>query len=426
MIFGKTTAIVLVLTSAIVGPVNPARGETGNTLTLDAAIVRALNTDPGLRARAAGVAAAEANIRQAGVRPNPIAGLEAENFAGSGPASDFNAAEFTLSVQQRIERGGKRQARIGLAKRKSSVAQALVRTSRLDVIYEVQKAHIGALAAEAMVENARKRAQLATDLSQSVKSRVDVGRDPQAAKYRAEVQEMAAQTDLDQAHRARDIAKVGLAALWGSFDTDFDLEAAGLFTIGFSAERPGREGLGGSPDLVVLEAARGRAGAAVVLAVAVGVQDPTVSVGVRQFQDTDDIAGVLGVSVPLPLFNTNRGNIERANAEKIQAEWQLAAVRRDLTRRLVTLGHTLRAAREESTSLRERLIPQAEKVGRLTRQGYETGAFTYLEVLEAQRVVSDLRSRQVAALKTYHVTQAGIDRLTGWFAAPLPGEEHAP
>ncbi|NQV22376.1 MAG: TolC family protein, partial [Rhodospirillales bacterium] len=56
-------------------------------------------------------------------------------------------------------------------------------------------------------------------------------------------------------------------------------------------------------------------------------------------------------------------------------------------------------------------------------QGYETGAFTYLDVLEAQRVVNDLRTRYISALKTYHLTKGELDRLNERFAAALPGEE---
>lgn len=426
MIFGKTAIMALALSWVFTGPVSPALGDTEKAITLDAAIVRALNADPGLRARVAGIVAAEANVRQADVWPNPTVGFEMENFAGSGPVSDFDATEFTLSYQQRVERGGKRRARRELAERETGVAQALGRTARLDVVYQVQKAHAGALAAHAMVDNARQRAQLASELSKSVQSRVRVGRDPQAAGYRAEVQEMAAQTDLDQARRTLDIAKSGLAALWGGSDVVFDLDTSGFFSIGKVTAGQGDGSLKTSPDLAVLQAARDRADAAAGLAKAAGSQDLTVNVGVRQFQDSDDVAGVVGVSVPLPLFNTNRGNVQRANAEKRQAELQLEAGKRDLNRRLAALDGALRAAREESNALQDRLIPRAEEVSHLTRQGYENGAFTYLEVLEAQRFVSDLKSRHVAALKTYHVTQAGLDRLTERFAAPLPGEEHAP
>lgn len=426
--YSKAAALALAVVWLIVGPSGPAWAETEipGKITLDAAIVRALNADPGLRASAANVDAAEAGIHQAGVLPNPTLGLEAENFAGSGPLSDFDGAEFTLSYQQRIERGGKRRARVGLAERETQVARTTARTARLNVIHAVQKAYAEVLAAEAGIENAGKRAQLAKELSDTVRSRVQVGRDPQAAEHRADVQEMTALTDLDQARRARDIAKTGLAGLWGSADILFDLDAGALVMLGGPEHTPLTDGPTGSPDLAILEAARDRADAAILLAKANRKQDPSVSIGVRQFQGTDDFAGVLGVSVPLPIFNTKRGNVEQANAEKRRAEWQLAAARRGLENRLATLGHTLRAAREEVVTLRDRLIPRAEQAGRLTREGYETGAFTYLEVLEAQRVVGDMRSRHVAALKTYHTTQADLDRLTERFAASLPGEEPEP
>lgn len=56
--------------------------------------------------RAAGLA------DQAGVRPNPVIGLEAEDFGGSRPYSGFGRSQFTLSASQVLELGGKRPARV--------------------------------------------------------------------------------------------------------------------------------------------------------------------------------------------------------------------------------------------------------------------------------------------------------------------------
>src|SRR3546814_4704502 len=54
------------------------------SLTLDAAIERAISASPEVVAGQATIDGARAEIDQAGVRPNPTLGVEAENFAGTG------------------------------------------------------------------------------------------------------------------------------------------------------------------------------------------------------------------------------------------------------------------------------------------------------------------------------------------------------
>src|SRR3546814_19486995 len=70
---------------------------------------------------------ARAEIDQAGVRPNPTLGVEAENFAGTGGFSVLEQPEVTVTYEQRIERGGKREARLAYASRGLDLAEAQAR-----------------------------------------------------------------------------------------------------------------------------------------------------------------------------------------------------------------------------------------------------------------------------------------------------------
>src|SRR3546814_7790564 len=74
------------------------------SLTLDAAIERAISASPEVVAGQATIDGARAEIDQAGVRPNPTLGVEAENFAGTGGFSVLEQPEVTVTYEQRIER----------------------------------------------------------------------------------------------------------------------------------------------------------------------------------------------------------------------------------------------------------------------------------------------------------------------------------
>ena len=69
------------------------------------------------------------------------------------------------------------------------------------------------------------------------------------------------------------------------------------------------------------------------------------------------------------------------------------------------------------------MIPRAAEAARSARDGYDRGAFSYLEVADTQRALVDLRAREIAALKKFHEAQAVIDRLTGrWTVSSVAGE----
>ena len=69
------------------------------------------------------------------------------------------------------------------------------------------------------------------------------------------------------------------------------------------------------------------------------------------------------------------------------------------------------------------MIPQAERALELAQDGYNRGAFSYLDVLEAQRALSDARQNRVDSLRSYHSNEAALDRLTARFGEALPIEE---
>src|SRR3546814_16879005 len=77
------------------------------------------------------------------------------------------------------------------------------------------------------------------------------------------------------------------------------------------------------------------------------IPDLTLSAGVRQFRETDDSAFLVGVSIPIPVFDRNRGAIERAGAEVVAAEADLAAERLELFTGIPADRARLIAAREQ-------------------------------------------------------------------------------
>ena len=138
-----------------------AATSTAPVLSLDEALRRAALVDPSLAPTQARRQASRAAVRQADVRPNPTLGVMVENFPTIGGGDLFRRTETTLTVEQRFERGGDRSARVSLAEAEGLLVDATARIRQLDRLEQVQRAWAEALAAQAELEIARERLDLA-------------------------------------------------------------------------------------------------------------------------------------------------------------------------------------------------------------------------------------------------------------------------
>ncbi len=382
-------------------------------LDLAAALARASAADPAAAGWDARMAAAQANVRQAGARPNPSLGLELENFAGTGAYSILDRTETTLSYQQTLERGGKREARVGVARAGSEVARRRREVRRLDLLRDVQAAYAEALAAEAELLIAEARLVAAHSAQTDVQRRVRAARDPLFAGSRAEAVTAQAEIDRDQARAAAQTARDLLARHWNGA-TDFALNLETFFAVA----PPGTGGREvAAADLGLLEAEREVAAANVRLERSRAVTDPTLRAGIRHFGDGNDVALVVGGTLPLRLRDTNQGAIDRAVAERSAAEADITVERLVREREIARLVARMTAAASESERLRAEVIPVAIRAVEQVRDGFSRGGFQYANVADAERALADARARRVAVLRQFHLDQAALDRLTGRHAA---------
>ena len=378
-----------------------------NLLTRSDAVARALESDPGVAAAGESLRAAEALARQARLRPNPSLDVQLEDFGGSGPVSGFDGAQATYSLSQEFELGGDRRARSMLADRETGAARIRAGLSELDLREAVELAFVEAQAAEALVSIAQSRLEVAKDFAAAVDRRVRAARDPEAA--RARVAARLAETEIEvETTRARSgAAKTALASYWGGAG-DFSLETTTFFN-------PASRGASGnaSPDIALVEAERDSAAARVEIERAKRVPNPDVQAGFRQLRGVDESAFVVGVSVPLPIWDRNSGGIAAAQADKRRAEYEVMARERELAREIAYLSSQVEAARTQINAYADRIIPASERALSQSLSAYRQGGLSYIEVLDAQSSLAEARTRQISALLTYHRAEAKLARRMG-------------
>ena len=141
------------------------------------------------------------------------------------------------------------------------------------------------------------------------------------------------------------------------------------------------------------------------------VPDVTIGGGYRRFELGTN-AFIATVTVPLPVFDRNRGaQIEaRERIAKAEEDRRAASVR---LRQLVEESHASAArAESEVRSLRDQVVPAAESVYAAVSEGYRLGKFGYMEVLDARRTLAAVRAQLVRAQTELQRSFADLQRLT--------------
>jgi len=376
-------------------------------LTRADALALALTDDPSIAAADAASRAADAGARQAGRWNNPTLEVQRENFEGSGLYTGAERAETTYGLSQPLELGGDLGARRRVAQGDRDIARVGAGLQRLDIIEEVEHAYIDAQAAEAVHVLAEERLAVARELAEAVNRRVSAARDPYMAGSRAQARLAEAEIEAESAQRGAVSARQSLASYWlGEGDFQIDLVSFGQMSGDISAPS-------GSPDVALADAETQRAEALLRLERARSIPDVDLQLGYREFEETDESALVVGFSVPLQLWDRNADGIARARADRDRFAYQREARERALVRERALLTDQLERARIEVAGLDARVIPSSQEALDFARDGYARGAFSYIDVLEAQRALSEARLRRVMALRSYHRALSSLARLAG-------------
>jgi cobalt-zinc-cadmium efflux system outer membrane protein len=380
--------------------------QTAQALTLEEALARAESNVPALVQAQAAVDAAEGRRQQAGLGPNPEVRLEVENFSGSGLYSGLDLAESTLAIGQTIELGGKREARVRAGEAEVSAAQLSARVARAELTVTVKSRFAAALASEAQVTLARGALGRANDLARSAQALVDAGREPPLRALRARTAVAEAQAELDRLIGADNAARAALAALLG--DVVAPQRVVGSLSV--LSKPAGVPDPMQSLDVRLAEAQGAAARAIVARERAAGSTDVTAEVGVRRFEEDRENAIVFGLSMPIPIFNQNQGNVAAANADVRAADSRRVQAIAEAVQRIRGAEDAFAAADRRVQTLEVIAGPTAQEALDLARAGFEAGRFSLLDVLDAEAAFASAQATLIEAQRDRAVAAAELER----------------
>lgn len=127
---------------------------------------------------------------------------------------------------------------------------------------------------------------------------------------------------------------------------------------------------------------------------------------------------LVGVSMPIPLFNRNQGNVLSAARRADQArDLRNAAELRLRTETRQALDQWSTASNEVQ-SFNQVILPAAQNAVDTATRGFEMGKFNFIEVLDAQRTLISARTQYIAAVAQSTDAWVRIERIYGDLAGP--------
>ncbi len=381
--------------------------EPAAPLTMEAAIRLALEVNPTIAAARREIEATEAQILQGSLRPNPGFSYAAEN---AGRISRSSSAQVELP----IERGDKRAARVDAAQRGRDVAVSDLSGRQLKVRAAVMAAFFEVLAAQELTALAQDSVSLARRATDIAAKRVVAGKVSPVEETKARVAEAGTRVALTQAQSELRNARRRLSSLWGNASPRFS-EAQG--NVDLLPAVPARESielrLGTSPSVQRAQLELERRKSLVNVEQSKTVQDVTVSVGIQRREEAQHEQMRFGISIPIPLFNRNQGNLLEALRREDKARDELVATRIALASDVYQVIERLGARRQEVELLRTEVVPGAKSAYEAATIGFENGKFSFLEVLDAQRTFFSAKSQYLNALAAVHRAVTDLEGILG-------------
>ena len=377
-------------------------------LTLKDALNLALNANPEIAVAMREREAIEGLKIQAATRPNPSLSTSIQDTR--------NAYRQTfLQLNQEIELGDKRQARMDAADIFYSKAQAELESKKAEIHANVIAAFYAVLVAQerlSLAQSSRDIAELARD---AASKRVKAGKSSPVEETKSHIAASSAKIEFNQANTQLINARKRLAALWGNNPSVF-ANVVGDVTL--VAEIPDSANvsqlLDHAPAIKLARIEIDSRGALTKIERSKATPNITVSAGVMNNQELGGInQALLGLSIPIPVFDRNQGHVQEAVSRQYKAQDELLALKNQLEVNLSNQIERLSAAKQAAESLKTEILPSAQSAFDAANKGFSAGKFNFLDVLDAQRTLVQTKSQYINALLDAHEAVAEIERILG-------------
>lgn len=419
--FGFTSSVIVVLFIVVTNSID-AQSQQPGVVTVSQAVQEAIDKNLNLLAERYDIPIADARLVTARMRPNPTLIIATDNMDTLGTSfNETNFAgppEYGIQVNWIIERGGKRRRRIAVAENARQVAMWRLLNATRALALDVRNAFVDALLAKENLALAQANLQSFDQIAQVNKPRVDAGTPAPVELGRIQLAALQLRRAALQAQTKLRVAKERLQLLMGRAvpAADFEIiDEPRSDPPAASLEEVERLAFGLRPDLQALRWDQARSLAEMRLQFAQGKVDYTVGVEYLRQQGIAGRGNMLGFyfSVPLPIFNRNQGEIERARLQWGQVEARIKALEAEILNEARNAWLQYKTARALLVDIETDMLRQAGQVLGAAELAYRGGKASFADLLDARRACNDTTQSYNEARAEYARSLYLIDSIIG-------------
>jgi len=387
----------------------------GTPLTIDAAIELFVEHNYDLQIARHDAQKSRADLITAKERPNPtlLGSYEFMNLNNRfSDVSTGSNAQATLTLTHPIETAGKRDRRIDVAQRSIIFSNLIYDETVRDQLMRLMDAYYAVLSDQTNLSNAQENLKSYTSIMEIAKAKLDHGFLSQIDYQKIVLQQIDYAKEVENNRLALAQDREALSSMLALPSSDI----AATETIDPSTELPQLEEFlaktAERPDCKAAKQYLAVADAALSLEKANGVPNVTVGAEYASFGPTyEPLAGV-NVSMPIPLYDRNEGDIEKARINTLQAanlyEKTLRMAKADVIQsyEAVQSRQNVYKAMREGFSTAKELKEKQEKI-------FALKGMSVLELLDAQKSYREYQRNMTQSLVELQIVKARLKLNSG-------------
>ncbi len=407
----KSFFVMWILSTLLGLPFTVFSAET-TSVSLDEATALALQANPNIAVAMRGREVESAQALQAATRPNPTLSGQVEDLRSQNRIA-------TITISQQLETAGKRDKRMAAADVSLTIADADIRIAQAEISAKTYAAFYQVLAAQQSQTLAQELLQIATTSKETTAKRVLAGKVSPVEETKAKVAEAGLKIELASANQQLAATKQRLASLWAKgLESNKHLDYIAVGELEKLNNIPTLDDLmaqlADSPRLKKAALAVTQKQALSAIEQSKQTPDVTVSLGAQRNEELGGITqAIIGLSIPIPVFDKNQGNLQSARAREYQSIDEKAALENQLKTDLADAYSRRQLQVEASNMYQNDILQGAQSAYEAARKGFEFGKFSFLEVLDAQRTLFQAKTQYIQTLALASLAEADMRSILG-------------
>jgi cobalt-zinc-cadmium efflux system outer membrane protein len=382
-------------------------------ITIEDAVRIALQYNQTLRAQRFNIDQSKASEITASLKPNPVLGNLVDTIPIFSPQTirlSTQIYEETLSYT--VERGGKREKRVAVAKDNTDIAAKTVTDNERQLRFQVVQDFISVLLAKSVLLLAQDDLANYSQQLDLNKARLTAGDLAEADYIKLSLQKLQFEQDVSSAQLSLVQAKANLRQQLGYQSVADNYDVSGTLTHNkhdVQLEDLEKQALANRPDLQAAHSGVTLANDTVALAFGNKVRDWTW--GTDYTNQNFGINGVgVNLSFELPIHDRNQGEIAKSQAAVKQAQETESSTQVGVLTDVVNAYYGLKTSEDVVNLFEGGYLDQATQSRDLSNYAYQRGAASILDVLDAERSyrATQLAYRQAVAAQMTAAEQVNL------------------